>query len=78
MENMDKKLAVTKWVLIVQQKKPQMPQKISAQAQKFQIFEKKLSLGVRGQILFKISVISILLTFMYLVSINLSKNNSLK
>ena len=39
-------------VLIVWLKTPQMPQKISAQfvakAQKFEIFEKKLSLGVHS------------------------------
>ena len=50
MENMDKELTVPKWVLIVRPKIPQMPQKfqpkMSAQAQKFKIFEKKLSLGV--------------------------------
>ena len=45
MENMDKELTVPKWVLIVQPKKAQMPQKMSAQAQKFKIFEKKLSLA---------------------------------
>ena len=37
MENMDKGLIEPKWVLIVI---PQMPQKMSAQAQKFRIFEK--------------------------------------
>jgi len=31
MENMDKELTVPKWVLIVQTKIPQMPQKISAE-----------------------------------------------
>ena len=30
MENMDKGLTVTKWVLIVKAKIPQMPQKLSA------------------------------------------------
>ena len=44
MENMDKELTVPKWVLIVRPKIPQMPQKfqpkMSAQAQKFKIFEK--------------------------------------
>ena len=44
MENMDKELTVPKWVLIVRPKIPQMPLKIqpkmSAQAQKFDIFEK--------------------------------------
>ena len=48
MENMDKELTVPKWV----PKIPQMPQKfwpkMSTQAQKFDIFEKKLSLGVRS------------------------------
>ena len=39
MENMDKKLTVSQWVLIVRPKIPQMPQKISAQ--KLEIFEKK-------------------------------------
>ena len=52
MENMDKELTVPKWVLIVWPKIPQMPQKISpkmsAQVQKFKIFEKRLSLGVRS------------------------------
>ena len=46
MENMDKGLAVPKWVLIVWPKIPQMPPKISPQ--KFRIFERKLSLGVRS------------------------------
>ena len=44
MENMDKELTVPKWVLIVWPKISQMPQNISAQmsaqAQKFKIFEK--------------------------------------
>ena len=52
MENIDKELTVPKWVLIVQPKIPQMPQNISAQnvcqTQKFEIFEEKLSLGVRS------------------------------
>ena len=52
MENMDKEPTVPKWVLINQRKIPQMPQKnqpkLSVQAQKFGIFEKKLSLGVRS------------------------------
>ena len=52
MEKMDKELTVPKWVLMVQPKITQMPQKcqpkMSAQAQKFEIFEKKLSLGVRS------------------------------
>ena len=46
MENMDKELAVPKWVLIVWPKIPQMPQKITAQAQKFEIFEKALWVSV--------------------------------
>ena len=48
MKNMDKELTVPKWVLIVWPKIPQIPQmpqkfqpKMSAQAQKFKIFEKK-------------------------------------
>ena len=45
---MDKGLTVPKWVLIVWPKIPQMPQNFSAQAQKFGIFEKKISLGVRS------------------------------
>ena len=52
MESMGKELTVPKWVLIVQPKTPQMLQKISAkmfaQARKFKISEKKLSLGVRS------------------------------
>ena len=52
MENMDKELTVPKWVLIVMPKILQMHQKfqpkMSAQAQKSEIFEKKLSLGVRS------------------------------
>ena len=40
MENMDKEHTVPKWGLIVRPKIPQMPQKFSAQAQKFGIFEK--------------------------------------
>ena len=54
-ENMDKGLTVPKWVLIFLLKIPQMPKKCWArfvylltQAQKFGIFEKKLSLGVRS------------------------------
>ena len=39
MENMDKELTVPKWVLIVWPKITQMLQKMSAQAQKFEIFE---------------------------------------
>ena len=50
MENMDKGLTVSKWVLIVWPKIPQMPQnlsaQLSAQAQKFWISMKKASLGV--------------------------------
>ena len=46
MENMDMGLAVPKWVLIVCLKKFQP--NLSAQPQKFGIFEKKLSLGVRS------------------------------
>ena len=46
---MDKELTVPKWVLIVQLKIAQMSQKIqpkmSAQAQKFEIFEKKALSG---------------------------------
>ena len=41
MENMDKGLTVPKWVLIVWQEIPQMPQNLSAQAQKFWISRKK-------------------------------------
>ena len=48
MENMDKEFTVPKCSLIVWQKIPQMPQNISAQAQKFEIFEKKLSPDVRS------------------------------
>ena len=52
MENMDKELKVPKWVLIVQLKIPKclkkFQPKMSAQAQKFEIFEKKFSLGVRS------------------------------
>jgi hypothetical protein len=35
MQNMDKGLTVTKWVLLVWLKIPQMPQNLSAQVQKF-------------------------------------------
>ena len=53
--SMDKGLTEPKWVLINQPKIPQMPQNfrpnLSAQAQKFGIFEKKLSLGVRSSCL---------------------------
>ena len=49
---MDKGLTVPKWVLIVQPKIPQMPPKfrsnLSAQAQEFGIFKKRLSLAVRS------------------------------
>ena len=41
MENMDKGLTVTKWVLINHPKIPRMPQNLSAQAQKFGILMKK-------------------------------------
>ena len=41
MENMDKGLTILKWVLIVRPKIPQMPQNLSAQAQKFWISMKK-------------------------------------
>ena len=41
MENMDKGHKVPKWVLINRPKIPQMPQNLSAQAQKFGIFMKK-------------------------------------
>ena len=49
MENMDKGLAVPKWVLIVWLKIPQMPQNLSAQfvcaSQKFWISMKKGFIG---------------------------------
>ena len=49
MENMDKELTVPKWVLIVQPKIPQMPQKISAQnVCSSSRFLKKNSLGVHS------------------------------
>ena len=52
MENMVKELTVPKWVLIVRPKYPKclknFQPKMSAQAQKFEIFENKLSLGVRS------------------------------
>ena len=50
MENMDKGLTVSKWVLINRPKILKMPQKLSAQAQKFGMYfdEKKASLGVRS------------------------------
>ena len=47
---MDKRLTVPKWVLINRPKVPQMPQNfwsnLSAKAQKFEIFERKISLWV--------------------------------
>ena len=49
---MDKELTVPKWMLIVRSKMPKCLKKcqpkMSAQAQKFEIFEKNLSLGVRS------------------------------
>ena len=45
MENMDKGLPVTKWVLINQPKIPQIPQNLFAQAQKFGISMKKGLIG---------------------------------
>ena len=45
MENMDKGLTVPKWVLIDWPKVPQMPQNLSAQAQKFGILMKKGFIG---------------------------------
>ena len=53
MENMDKGLTVQKWVLIVRQKIPQMPQNLSAQfacpsPKVLDFDEKKASLGVRS------------------------------
>ena len=45
MENMDKGLTVPKWVQIVRPKIPQMPQNLSAQAQKFVILMKKGFMG---------------------------------
>jgi hypothetical protein len=49
---MDKEPTESKWVRINWSKIPQMPKtfqrNLSAQAQKFGIFEKKLSLGVRS------------------------------
>ena len=53
MENMNKGLTLPKWVLINRPKVPQMPQNLSAQAQKFGISMKKgfigrpLSVGVQ-------------------------------
>ena len=46
MENMDKGLTVSKWVLINQLKISQMPHNLSGQAQAFGILMKKASLGV--------------------------------
>ena len=52
MENMDKGLAVPKWVLIARPKIPQTPQNclpnLSAQAQKFWISMKKYFIGVHS------------------------------
>ena len=48
MENMDKGLTVPKWVLIVWLKIPQIPQNLSAEAQKFWISMKNASLGIRS------------------------------
>ena len=53
MENIDKELTVPKWVLVVQPKIPQMPQKISVQnvcpsTKVWDFLKKKLSLGVRS------------------------------
>ena len=45
MENMDKGLTVPKWVLIDQPEIPQLPQNLSAQAQKFWISMKKGFIG---------------------------------
>ena len=45
MKNMDKGLPVPKWVLIIRHKKPQMPQILSAQDQKFWILIKKGLIG---------------------------------
>ena len=49
LENMDNLngLTVPKWVLMIWSKIPKMPN-LSAQAQKFEIFEQKLSLAVRS------------------------------
>jgi hypothetical protein len=48
MKSMDKGLTVPKWLLINRPKTPQIPQNLSAQAQKFEIAMKKASLGVRS------------------------------
>ena len=45
MVNMDKVLRVLKWALINRPKIPQMPEKLSAQAQKFGISMKKDFIG---------------------------------
>ena len=45
MENMDKGLTVPKWVQIVRPNTPQMPQNVSALAQKFGISMKKGFIG---------------------------------
>jgi hypothetical protein len=45
MENMDKGLTVSKWMLIAWSKIPQMPKNLSAQAQKFGISMKKGFIG---------------------------------
>ena len=45
MENMDKELNVPKWVLTNRPKIPQMPQNLSAQAQKFWISMTKGFIG---------------------------------
>ena len=52
MENMDKGLTVPKWVLIDQPEIPQLPQNLSAQAQKFWISMKKGFIG-RAQSMLK-------------------------
>ena len=46
MENLEKEVTVPKWVQIVRPKIPQLLQNISANAQKFEIFEKNTSLRV--------------------------------
>ena len=45
MKNIDKGLTVPKWLLIVLPKIPQMPQNLSAQAQKFWLSMKKSFIG---------------------------------
>ena len=47
MENMEKGLTVPKWLPIVRPKIPQIPENLSAQAQKFGILMKKASSGIR-------------------------------